>query len=496
MIRTIEVDPERTPDDYAADAVLRQAVWDMEDATETDVESLADRTIWMVNSTASGGGVAEMMEMLVGTIRALDVDAEWCVMEADDPGFFEVTKHVHNLLHGSGDLPITDEERDRYERVSRDVADAMLERIGSDDVLCVHDPQPLAAGALVAEETGVPAVWRCHIGSGERSRESEAAWTFLRPWIDHYDRTVFSLQEYVPEFLQGEANVVPPAIDPHGAKNRRLKPRRVADLLARSALLETVHPVDRFDQVARRLQPDGSFAPATEPEDVGLLLRPTVCQVSRWDRLKGFVPLLEGFVRLKEAVRREGTPLSTDAQRTGTRSEDHRRRVERARLVLAGPDPSSVSDDPEGEAVLEEIETAWRSLDQDLRDDIAVVVMPADQHTSALVINALQRATTIVAQNSLREGFGLTVTEAMWKRAVLVGSDTGGIHAQVRDGKDGLLIPDASDPESVAATLDEAMASEEQWDDWSNSAQRRVTDNYLVFGQVTRWLDTIGETVR
>jgi trehalose synthase len=489
MIRIVDVETERTPADYASDTVLRRSVREMQEETTAAVAALDGRTVWMVNSTASGGGVAEMLPKQVEMLRSLGVDVEWGVIEVDSPQFFEFTKEIHNRLHGTGSPEITEAERERYEAVSRDLADALGERLAPEDVLVVHDPQPLAAGALAAAEMGCPSIWRCHIGSEERSPASRAAWDFLEPWIDRYDDAVFSLPGYVPDFLAGEATLIPPAIDPYSAKNRPLKPQQAAHVLARAALVETDHPVPQFDGVAQRLQDDGSYAPATEPADFGLLFRPTVCQISRWDHLKGFVPLLEGFARLK---REAASDAGTENDSEGGRGAEHRRRIETARLALVGPDPSSVADDPEGREALAELEAAWHDLDSDLRADVAVVLMPPDQFESALVINALQRCATIVAQNSLREGFGLTVTEAMWKRAVLVGSDTGGIGTQLREGTDGRLIPDAADPESVAATLDSVLGARGEWDDWSLNAQRRATEEYLLFGQVTRWLDAIG----
>ncbi|MFC7203063.1 glycosyltransferase [Haloferax namakaokahaiae] len=498
MLRTIEIDPEGTSAAYAADPVFRQAVAEMQAETADDVASLKRRKIWMVNSTESGGGVAEMMETVVGLIREVGAEVTWAVMETDESQFFEYTKNIHNLLHGAGDPDkLQGDAEATYEAVSRRLAETIIEHIGPNDILCVHDPQPLAAGAYVVDELGIPAVWRCHIGSEEDTPESKATWAHLRPWIEQYDRTVFSLPEYVPEFLTDRTDIIPPAIDPISPKNRHMKPQEVAEVLARSALVDTDHPTTQFDQVARRLQRDGTFAPATEPEDIGLLFRPTFCEISRWDRLKGFHELLEGFARLKESIRPDAngqTTFDSDSA-TGHRGDAHRTRIADARLLLVGPDPATVSDDPEGQETLEDIKETWQALDDDLKEDVAVVVMPEDQVRSALVINALQRSATVVVQNSLREGFGLTVTEAMWKRAVLAGSDTGGIRAQITDGENGVLIPDASDPDSVARTLDEVLGSKEQWDEWSLNAHRNVTDEYLVFRQVTRWIATARNAV-
>ncbi|WP_435158382.1 glycosyltransferase [Haladaptatus sp. DFWS20] len=521
MIRIIDTEMEHTLSEYASDLVLRESVQEMQSGVAKIVEALDDRTVWMVNSTASGGGVAEMMPKLIGLLRTLGIEAKWAVIDVDEPAFFEFTKDIHNLLHGVGDPDIVDQERILYEQASRSVADELSGRLSNEDILVVHDPQPLAAGAMVVEELGIPSIWRCHIGSEQQSEKSQAAWKFLQPWIQDYDRTVFTLPTYVPQLFRDDSNIIPPAIDPFSAKNRRLKTQEVADILTRAELITTNHPTESFDMPARRLQADGTFAPATEPDDLGLLFRPIVCQISRWDSLKGFIPLLRGFVQLKRDIG-EFAPVATgdseipseqaagqapnggeqittngDADmRESVRTDAHQRRIDHAKLVLVGPDPSSVADDPEGQEALEAIEDAWHSLDPAIQEDVAVIVMPPDQHESALVINALQRCATVVAQNSIREGFGLTVTEAMWKRAVLMGSDTGGIGVQIRDGEDGLLVPDAADPTSVAKTLDAVFADAERWDTWSHNAQRRVADNYLIFEQVTRWLDTISTLVQ
>ncbi|WP_227377803.1 glycosyltransferase [Haladaptatus halobius] len=521
MIRIIDVEMEHTLSEYTTDLVLRKPVQEMQNSVVDDVAALNGHTVWMVNSTASGGGVAEMMPKLISLFRALGVETKWAVIDVDDSAFFEFTKDIHNLLHGVGDPVIVDQERTLYEQVSRSVANELAGRLSTEDVLVVHDPQPLAAGAMTIEELGIPAVWRCHIGSEQQSDKSQAAWEFLQPWLCNYDQTIFTLPAYVPEFLQDDTTIIPPAIDPFNAKNRRLRTQEVASILTRAELVATNHPTESFDEPARRLQADGTFAPATDLADLGLLFRPIVCQISRWDSLKGFIPLLRGFAHLKSDVQPSpdtivdeskmssekavgeapnggevATPNEDDNMSESIRTDAHQRRIEHARLVLAGPNPSSVADDPEGQAALEKIEETWRSLESSIQEDVAIIVMPPDQHESALVINALQRCATVVAQNSLREGFGLTVTEAMWKRAVLMGSDTGGIGVQIRDDEDGLLVPDAADPVSVANTLDAVFENPGQWNEWSHNAQRRVADKYLVFEQVTRWLDTLGTLVR
>ena len=229
----------------------------------------------------------------------------------------------------------------------------------------------------------------------------------------------------------------------------------------------------RYAAVTTRLAPDGSFAPATDAEDIGLLFRPIVTQISRWDRLKGFKPLLEGFLRLKE---RAGSVAA------GTR---HRRRLETVRLVMAGAEPAGVVDDPEAQEVLQELTAAYTALAPASQADIALVSLPmAVRKENELIVNALQRCSSVVVQNSLQEGFGLTVTEAMWKRAAVLGSRACGIRQQIRDGVDGRLIQDPEDPEEIAARLDALLEDVAGRIQLGQNAQRRVNDEFLVFTQV------------
>jgi trehalose synthase len=233
-----------------------------------------------------------------------------------------------------------------------------------------------------------------------------------------------------------------------------------------------------FAARASRLQADGSWAPATEPDDLGLLHLPIVTQVSRWDRLKGWHVLMEAFRRMKLRADGDG-PHGRGA-----------RAVRLARLVLAGPDPASVSDDPEGLDVLEDLRRTYVALEPPIQADIALLTLPmVSRKENALMVNALQRASTIVAQNSLREGFGLTVSEAMWKGVPILGnSQAAGIRQQVRDGLDGRLVADPEDADALATVMREMLANEHARDDWGRSAQHRAYEDLLVFSQLRRWL--------
>lgn len=488
MITIVDVDTERTLDDFAAHASLQRPVEDLRAVAEQYADRLDDRTVWMVNSTAQGGGVAEMLPMVVSMLRELGVSTEWAVIVSEEERFFQLTKHIHNLIHGTGDPHLSDEDRALYRSVSENMAERLGRRVEPGDPVVVHDPQPLGTGALLKEEMDIPALWRCHIGLDESNAATETAWNFLKPWTEGYDKTIFSLREYVPDFLEDRSDLIQPAINPLSPKNRTLSVTELTDILRRSRLSGSCHPTldADFSPPARRLQRDGSFAPATRPQDLGLMHRPIVTQISRWDKLKGFSSLLQGFTRMKE-------PNFLDRNAASDRD---RRRLVQSRLILAGPEPESVSDDPEGQEVFNEICSLWHDLPPEIQRDVAIITLPmTSRRVNALMVNALQRCSTVVAQNSLQEGFGLTVTEAMWKRQPVMGTNAAGLREQVKDRIHGRRNPKAEDPESVAHTLQEMLSAEEKRKTWARNARRRVSESYLVFTQVRRWLEVLAQAV-
>lgn len=314
----------------------------------------------MVNSTSTGGGVAEILHRLVRLMNELGVPTTWEVIPGD-PRFYGITKTIHNTLHGwPGTL--TEEDHAYFHEVNRRAATALAL---DGDLVLIHDPQP-AALVLHRRQPGQRWVWRCHI---DLSRAQPAVWEFLAPMVAEYDAAVFSHISFVPP-LDVPAYLVPPSIDPLSDKNRELTDDEEDALLA---------PLD---------------LPAR---------RPWVTQVSRFDRIKDPVGVIEAFLLA--------------------------RKREEAQLVLAG---GTADDDPEGAAVLAEVaEKAGK------RGDISVRLLPPDAH---LTINALQRRSAVVLQKSLREGFALTVSEALWKRRAVVASAVGGIPLQVIHERTGLLV--------------------------------------------------------
>lgn len=470
MIRRVDVPRRRSLGDYSAFAHLAGAVTELEREARRLAPALAGRTVWMVNSTAAGGGVAEMLPRVVGLLEELGVSTRWVVIDVEEPEFFPLTKRIHNAIHGV-DETLSSADRALYDRVSEQLAAELRPSIAAGDLLVVHDPQPAGMGAKLAAG-GIRAIWRCHIGLDEKTRASEAAWAFLRPHLELYDHAVFSLAEYIPDFLP-RTSTITPGLDPLSHKNRDLSTHKLVGVLTCAGLSPEYGPMlaPPFGRRAALL--------SGRTDDLGLLYRPIVAQISRWDRLKGFVPLLEGFALLKRELPR----------RTGRHLLRERRALELVRLVLAGPEPTGVADDPEAAAVFAEVSARWKALSPGIREDVEVISLPTDSRkNNALMVNALQRCSTVIAQNSLREGFGLTVTEAMWKRVAVLGSNAAGIRRQIQDGTDGRLLADPESPRDVADALEQLLTEPKLRQRLARSAQRRAHDEFLVFTQVGQWL--------
>jgi trehalose synthase len=398
-----------------------------------------------INSTATGGGVAELLRMLLGYARGVGIDTDWLAIRGNGD-FFEVTKRLHNWLHGSpGDgRELGEAERRAYEDVTRANAEGVLERVQPGDVVVVHDPQPAGLVPLLAERR-VRVVWRCHVGIDRPNEWTERAWSFLRPLVEPADAYVFSRGAYAPPRLDpARVSVIAPSIDPLSPKNEELAPEDVLSLLTSSGLVSgsPTGRVARPTEIIREEPPPGP--------DV-----PLVVQVSRWDRLKDMGGVLEGFAR-------------------------HVPEESGARLVLAGPAFSGVADDPESAAVWEEVAAAWRALPEHdrRRTDLALVPMD-DPVENALVINALQRHAAIVVQKSLAEGFGLTVAEAMWKARPVVGSAVGGISDQIVDGESGILLEDASDLDAFGHVVEGLLASPAERERLGRNGRERVSARFL-----------------
>jgi trehalose synthase len=366
---------------------------------------LRGRSIEMINSTAVGGGVAEILNRLLPLAEELELNMRWDVMTGGDD-FYGVTKAFHNALHGAPyhadpkdfEIFLACNERNR----ARLPLDA--------EFMIIHDPQP-AALIEGRQKNGNHWAWRCHI---DLSHPNRAVWDFLDKFVARYDAAMFSSPEFsrslpIPQYL------FYPAIDPLSEKNRELESGFVARTLAQYQI---------------------------DP------LRPILTQISRFDRLKDPV----GVIRAYRIVKRY-----FDCQ-----------------LVLAG---GSASDDPEGAVVLKEVQEEANG-----EADIHIIELPA---WAPLEVNALQRASTIVIQKSLREGFGLTVSEALWKKKPVVASAVGGIPVQIIHKHTGLL---AHSVEGAAYQIRFLLSHPEIAAKLGENGHEHVKENFLITQKLKRYM--------
>ena len=434
---------------------------------------LDGRVVWNVNATASGGGVAEMLTTLLAYSRGAGVDARWLVLDGS-PEFFRLTKRLHNLLHGSpGDGGgMGDAEREVYEAVLADNAASLRERVSKGDIVLLHDPQ--TAGLVEGlRDLGATVIWRCHIGRDTATDLTDLGWSFLKPYLLSCDGVIFSRAAYVPQWVDQERlRLIPPSLDPFSTKNVALGEADVRATLARAGLVDIPCgdgslEFERRDGTRGRVRAhDDVFAAgSTIPADARLVM-----QVSRWDRLKDMAGVLRGFV-------------------------DHLDDFpDDVHLALVGPEVAGVSDDPEGAEVLEECVAVWSELSTEHQARVHLVALPMDDvDENAHLVNALQHHAEVVVQKSLVEGFGLTVTEPMWKGRPVVASKVGGIQDQIVDGESGLLLSDPEDLDGFAELLlkvlqDDALASR-----LGKQARERVREMFLGDRHLIQYVQLFAE---
>ena len=375
------------------------------DEIRTLASKLTGRTVQMVNSTAMGGGVAEILNRLIPLMQELQLNVRWDVITGGE-AFFEITKAFHNALHGG---PYQAQQKDFDLFLATNEENRKRMQFGSEFTV-IHDPQPIG---LIEARHGHEGhwIWRCHI---DLSHPNQDVWAFLRPFVFRYDGALFSSPSFarqlpIPQYLAY------PSIDPLSDKNKDLDPEYVSGVLERFKI-------------------DSS--------------RPILTQISRFDRLKDPVGMVQAYQLVKRYA---------DCQ-----------------LVLAG---GGAADDPEGAVVLEEV-TKVAGNDP----DIFILDLPP---TSALEINALQRASTIIIQKSLREGFGLTVTEALWKKKPTVASAVGGIPAQVIHKHTGLLVHSV---EGTAYQIRFLLSNPALAQKLGEQGHEHVREHFLITSNVKRYL--------
>ncbi|NLE91175.1 MAG: glycosyltransferase [Elusimicrobia bacterium] len=365
-------------------------------------ERLRGKRIQHVNSTAVGGGVAEILNRMVPLLKEVGVDTRWDVIKGGEQ-FFEVTKKFHNALHGRPE-EVTAADFEIFRETGRKNAQEM--DTGA-DIVFVHDPQPIM---LVEKKSGNKWLWRCHI---DVSNPSRRVWDFLMDFIPRYDSAVFSAPSFsrrlpIRQFL------ISPSIDPLSDKNRELP-----------------------DETVKRVMDKYGI-----PRD-----KPVITQISRFDRLKDPVGVIEAF-------------------RLARKHAD-------CRLVLAG---GTASDDPEGMSVLSEVREKAQG-----DPDIHILLMKQND----LEINALQRGSTVIMQKSLKEGFGLTVTEALWKGKPVVASGVGGIPLQIKHRYSGLLCHSI---DGAAFALKQLLGNPAYAAGLGENGRRHVRNNFLLTTHLRNYL--------
>ena len=357
-------------------------------------DKLKGKIVQHINSTAVGGGVAEILNRMVPLLTELGVDSRWDVVKGGEQ-FFWVTKKFHNALHGKHE-EITQRDFDIFMETSRRSIE-QLDTYG--DIVFVHDPQPIA---LINKKSANKWIWRCHI---DISNPNQTVWEYLRSFVDKYDAAVFS----APSFSQNlpiRQFLIPPSIDPLSDKNKDL-------------------PQEIIESVLEKYGIAGD--------------KPIITQISRFDRLKDPMGVIEVFQEVKRHI---------DCQ-----------------LVLAG---GTAADDPEAIDVLGEV----REEAQHDRD-IHILLMPQND----LEVNALQRGSTVIIQKSIKEGFGLTVTEALWKAKPVVASAVGGIPLQITHKYSGLLCHTI---QGAAFAIKQLLNAPEYAKKLGENGQEHIRNNFLL----------------
>ena len=365
---------------------------------------LQGKRIQNINSTAVGGGVAEILTRMIPLLNQMGVEARWDVIKGNEK-FFVVTKKFHNGLHGVP-VDVSKEEYDWFLEVNRENAAAL----SFDDIVFIHDPQPIA---LIErrKDLGKNWIWRCHI---DFSRPDKNIWNFLERYISQYDSAVFSAPSFarklsIPQIL------ISPSIDPLSDKNKELS--------------------DEFvDKIFAQFNIDRS--------------RPVITQISRFDFLKDPLGVIKAYKLVKQHI---------DLQ-----------------LVLAG---GGATDDPEGPAIMQQVQ------EEAAKDkDIFVLFLPP---SSDVEINALQRGSTVVLQKSLKEGFGLTVSEALWKGRPTIASAVGGIPLQIAHKHSGILTHSV---EGTSYWIKQLINEPEFAKRLGTNGREHIKNNFLITRHIKDYL--------
>jgi trehalose synthase len=327
-------------------------------------EPLRGARIAHINSTTYGAGVCELLRSIVPLYRGLGIQADWKLISTD-PQFFRVTKAFRNALQGAP-YQLEQATRETYLTYNSRNAELLEEEY---DFVIVHDPQA-AAIRHFRGPAGAKWIWRCHIDTSE---PNEAVLEFMLPFLAEYDALIFTMEGFVPAALKHQRVVtMTPAIDPLSPKNMGLP-----------------HAICQEIRAWRGMDPR----------------RPLVSQVSRFDRWKD--PL--GVIEVYRLVREEVPGLQ---------------------LAMIG---SITENDPE-------VWEMYGRIVAEARGDDDIHVLTNIIGVADMEVSAFQTSSNVVIQKSIREGFGLGVSETMWKGTPLVANRSGGIPLQMEGDVGGFLV--------------------------------------------------------
>jgi trehalose synthase len=396
--------------------------------------------VWHVNTTEKGGGVAEILTALQRAGDTADFRHRRFVTSGD-PAVFGVTKRLHHRLHGVDRGPLPDPtEHIALLAFAETNARRLLRLVRPVDLIVLHDPQTLAMAPHLAA-AGVPLAWRCHIGTAASNEVSATTWDYLSRFWPREITLVFSVPQEVPlQAARHRVVIIAPSIDLNARKNRPLRGDEVRRILSGAGLTGTAVP---------------SASSTAMISDTAIGDDPMLLQVSRWDPLKDMAGILRAF-----------------AESALTR---------RAHLVLCGPSPAGVADDPDAAEVLEDVVARRAALPTAVRRKVHLACPDlGDEIGNALLVNALQTRAEVVIQKSLQEGFGLTVTEAMVKSCAVVASGVGGISSQIVSGRSGVLLNDPHDLIGLAAVVQDLLENPGRREALGRAARERVLEHFTL----------------
>lgn len=363
-----------------------------------------------INSTAQGGGVAEILTSLIPLMNDVGIDAGWRVLHGN-PDFFTITKKIHNGIQGEK-LEFSDTEKRRYAKTNK--AFSVYTHINH-DVVIIHDPQPLPL--IDYYKKTQPWIWRFHVDLSKDSKTME----MLKKYIIKYDQIIVSSKDYIMPNFPVTPNIIPPAIDPFSLKNKELSTEKATRYLKKFGI-----PTDKV----------------------------YITQISRFDKWKDPIGVLKVFEQVKKKVD--------------------------CRLILCG---SMAADDPEGITIYEEIKE--RAKDWIKKGDVILTTIESN-----LLVNSLQTCAAAIIQKSLKEGFGLTITESLWKGKPTIASNVGGIPKQIDNGLNGFLC-NPTDLKDFADKTIEVLRNKKLANKLGIQGKETVREKFLMTRLLSDYLDLL-----